>query len=332
MCSRRKRSSNNERRPPAARIQPELDFSNGALAAALLILGILFYLLPVAPAPQRLVAHSSDTIYCRAADISGGPDRRHHQVATVVNSRARNFSFAASAQCYTSGYLARCFCHRLSAATSRASPSAFRQSASGRGDHRKCGGPLSRCGRPAYARLAGLMLLPGSLPAPLQGPAKRVLLPAFLGRRSCSVSLCIAPAALARPLHSFPAAGSRNFVTRSRGLASVLNRLTFWLVDGTSVQGTYVLLTALLESLADPSPAARVLFAWPLPKLPRYAHHGKVALAFAKRTRGCCSRRLVRRRRSSGNGNRLEGVIITAGLLAGQRRFSAVSQSRPQGT
>jgi len=54
-------------------------------AAALLILGILFYLLPVEPLRNAL-SHVPSRAHCRAADLSGGPDRRHHQVDTVVNS------------------------------------------------------------------------------------------------------------------------------------------------------------------------------------------------------------------------------------------------------
>src|SRR6266576_3791525 len=89
MCSRRKRSSDNERRPPAAKIQPGLDFSYGALGGGAADSWNSFLFAAGGSAPERLVARSSDTFSCRAADLSGGADRRHRQVAYGGEFRGR---------------------------------------------------------------------------------------------------------------------------------------------------------------------------------------------------------------------------------------------------
>src|ERR1700722_7609789 len=65
----------------AEKIQPKLDFSYGTLGGGAADSWNSFLSAAGGPAPQRFVARSSDTFYCRAADLSGGPDRRHRQVA-----------------------------------------------------------------------------------------------------------------------------------------------------------------------------------------------------------------------------------------------------------
>src|SRR5260370_758009 len=146
-------------------------------AAALLILGILFYLLPVSPLrnalsrvpPTRFIA----VLLIYLVALTGGITKWH----TVVNSAGAQLSFAASAQCYTSGLFGALFLPSIIG-----------------GDVARLAVGISHSPRPAAvitgnvadrfldvaAQLTlislGLILLPGSLPVPPQGPAKRVLL------------------------------------------------------------------------------------------------------------------------------------------------------------
>src|SRR5260370_16805639 len=55
----RKQSSDNERRPPAAKIQPELDFSCRALGGGAADSWNSFLLVPFTPPPYRFTALSS---------------------------------------------------------------------------------------------------------------------------------------------------------------------------------------------------------------------------------------------------------------------------------
>ncbi len=133
-------------------------------AAALLILGILFYLLPVAPLRSALsrvpLTRFIAVLLIYLVALTGGITKWH----TVVNSAGAQLSFAASAQCYTSGLF---------------------------GAHRF----LDVAAQLTLVSL-GLMLLPGSLPVALQGPAKHVL---FAGVLVAAVFFCLV-AALRRPL------------------------------------------------------------------------------------------------------------------------------------
>src|SRR3989442_9568926 len=143
---------------------------------ALLILGILFYLLPVTPLrnglarvpPSRFVA----VLLIYLVALTGGITKWH----TVVNSAGAQLNFAASAQCYTSGLFGALFLPSIIG-----------------GDVARLAVGISRSPHPAAvitgnvadrfldvaAQLTlvslGLMLLPGSLPVPLQGPARHVL-------------------------------------------------------------------------------------------------------------------------------------------------------------
>src|SRR5437588_8315267 len=145
--------------------------------AALLILGILFYLLPVAPLLSALARFPFSRfiavllIYLVA--LTGGITKWH----TVVNSAGAQLSFAASAQCYTSGLFGALFLPSIIG-----------------GDVARLAVGISRSPHPAAvitgnvadrfldvaAQLTlvsmGLMLLPVSLHVPLQVPAKHVLL------------------------------------------------------------------------------------------------------------------------------------------------------------
>src|SRR3989441_1348265 len=216
-------------------------------AAALLILGILFYLLPVAPLRNALsripLTRFIAVLLIYLVALTGGITKWH----TVVNSAGAQLSFAASAQCYTSGLFGALFLPSIIG-----------------GDVARLAVGISRSPHPAAvitgnvadrfldvaAQLTlislGLMLLPGSLPVPLQAPAKRVL---FAGVVGAAVFL-----GLVLGLHR-PLLRGRSIRIR-RGLAQLRHairtvsrrphRLLFGWFMGTSGQGTYGLLTALL--------------------------------------------------------------------------------------
>src|SRR6266436_1609844 len=151
-------------------------------AVALLILGILFYLLPVAPLRNALsripLTRFIAVLLIYLVALTGGITKWH----TVVNSAGAQLSFAASAQCYTSGLFGALFLPSIIG-----------------GDVARLAVGISRSPRPAAvitgnvadrfldvaAQLTlvslGLMLLPGSLPVPLQAPAKRLLLAGVVG-------------------------------------------------------------------------------------------------------------------------------------------------------
>src|SRR6266705_2611963 len=144
-------------------------------AAALLVLGILFYLLPVASLRSALsrvpFTRFIAVLLIYFVAVTGGITKWH----TVVNSAGAQLSFAASAQCYTSGLFGALFLPSIIG-----------------GDVARLAVGISRSPHPAAvitgnvadrfldvaAQLTlvslGLMLLPGSLPVPLQAPATRV--------------------------------------------------------------------------------------------------------------------------------------------------------------
>src|SRR6266478_4585942 len=144
--------------------------------AALLILGILFHLLPVDPLRKALsqvpLTRFFAVLLIYFVAVTGGITKWH----TVVNSAGAQLSFAASAQCYTSGLFGALFLPSIIG-----------------GDVARLAVGISRSPRPAAvitgnvadrfldvaAQLTlvslGLMLLPGSLPVPLQAPARHLL-------------------------------------------------------------------------------------------------------------------------------------------------------------
>src|SRR5712664_2993129 len=216
-------------------------------AAALLILGILFYLLPVAPLRNALsrvpLTRFIAVLLIYLVALTGGITKWH----TVVNSAGAQLSFAASAQCYTSGLFGALFLPSIVG-----------------GDVARLAVGISRSPRPAAvitgnvadrfldvaAQLTlvsvGLILLPGSLPVPLQGPAKRVL---FAGALAAAVFLGLI-VALRRPLLRGHSIHFRRRLAQLRHAIRAVSRrpwrLVFGWLLGTSVQGTYVVLTALL--------------------------------------------------------------------------------------
>src|SRR5437660_9917338 len=151
-------------------------------AAALLVLGILLYLLPVAPLRSALarfpLTRFITVLLIYLVALTGGITKWH----TVVNSAGAQLSFAASARCYTTGLFGALFLPSIIG-----------------GDVARLAVGISRSPRPAAvitgnvadrfldvaAQLTlislGRLLLPGPLPVPLQPPPKRLLFAVVLG-------------------------------------------------------------------------------------------------------------------------------------------------------
>ncbi len=277
-------------------------------AAALLVLGILFYLLPVAPLRSALsrvpLTRFIAVLLIYLVAVTGGITKWH----TVVNSAGAQLSFAASAQCYTSGLFGALFLPSIIG-----------------GDVARLAVGISRSPRPAAvvtgnvadrfldvaAQLTlvslGLTLLPGSLPVPLQTPAKHVLLAGVLA----AAILFGFAVVLHRPLLRGRSIRIRRRLAQLRHAIRAVSRRPWRLVlgwlFGTSVQGTYVLLTALLGITCGLRLPLRV---WLFLLAPFGAPASQVLAT----------------------GIVWEGVIITAGLLAGATAFLLrYSQTRIQG-
>jgi len=293
-------------------------------AAALLILGILFYVLPVAPLRSALarvpLTRFIAVLLIYLVALTGGITKWH----TVVNSAGAQLSFAASAQCYTSGLFGALFLPSIIG-----------------GDVARLAVGISRSPRPAAvitgnvadrfldvaAQLTlislGLMLLPGSLPVPLQAPAKRVLFAGVVGA-AAFLGLVLA---LHRPILRGRSIRIRRRLAQLRHAIRAVSRrpwrLVFGWLLGTSVQGTYVVLTALLGITCGLRLPLRVwLFAWPLAKIAAVmpiTQGGigvrEAALVVLLAPFGAPASQVL------ATGIVWEGVIITAGLLAGLTAF-----------
>ena len=293
-------------------------------AAALLVLGILLYLLPVAPLRSALarfpLSRFIAVLLIYLVALTGGITKWH----TVVNSAGAQLSFAASAQCYTSGLFGALFLPSIIG-----------------GDVARLAVGISRSPRPAAvitgnvadrfldvaAQLTlislGLMLLPGSLPVPLQAPAKRVLFAGVVGA-AAFLGLVLA---LHRPILRGRSIRIRRRLAQLRHAIRAVSRrpwrLVFGWLLGTSVQGTYVVLTALLGITCGLRLPLRVwLFAWPLAKIAAVmpiTQGGigvrEAALVVLLAPFGAPASQVL------ATGIVWEGVIITAGLLAGLTAF-----------
>ena len=293
-------------------------------AAALLILGILFYVLPVAPLRSALarvpLTRFIAVLLIYLVALTGGITKWH----TVVNSAGAQLSFAASAQCYTSGLFGALFLPSIIG-----------------GDVARLAVGISRSPRPAAvitgnvadrfldvaAQLTlislGLILLPGSLPVPLQAPAKRLLFAGVVGA-AAFLGLVLA---LHRPILRGRSIRIRRRLAQLRHATRAVSRrpwrLVFGWLLGTSVQGTYVVLTALLGITCGLRLPLRVwLFAWPLAKIAAVmpiTQGGigvrEAALVVLLAPFGAPASQVL------ATGIVWEGMIITAGLLAGLTAF-----------
>jgi uncharacterized membrane protein YbhN (UPF0104 family) len=293
-------------------------------AAAALILGLLLYLLPLAPLRAALarvpLTRLLAVLLIYLVALTGGITKWH----MVVNSAGAQLKFAASAQCYTSGLFGALFLPSIIG-----------------GDVARLAVGISHSPRPAAvitgnvadrfldvaAQLTlvsiGLSLLPGSLPVALQAPAKRVLIAGVLGA-AVLFSLVLL---LLRPLLRGRSIRFRRRVAQVRHSIRLISRrplrlLAGWLL-GTSVQGTYILLTALLGISCGLTLPLRVwLFAWPLAKIAAVmpiTQGGigvrEAALVVLLAPFGASASQVL------ATGIVWEGIIITGGLLAGLTAF-----------
>ena len=293
-------------------------------AAAALVLGILLYLLPVAPLRAALarvpLTRFVSVLLIYLFALSAGIIKWH----IVVNTAGAQLRFVESAQCYTSGLFGDLFL-----------PSVIG------GDVARLTVGISHSPRPAAvitgnvadrlldlaAQLtlvsAGFMLLAGSLPKALQAPARHVL---FAGVFAAVVFVLLV-CALHRPLLQGRSIRVRRRLAQVRHAIRMVGRrphrlLIGWLL-GTTVQGTYVLLSALLGiSCGLPLPLRVWLFAWPLAKIAAVipiTQGGigvrEAALVVLLAPFGAPASTVL------ATGIVLEGVIIAGALLAGLTAF-----------
>jgi glycosyltransferase 2 family protein len=238
-------------------------------AVAALVIGVLLYLLPVAPLRAALarvpLTRFVAVLLIYLVALTGGTTKWH----TVVNTAGAHLQFAASAQCYTSGLFGDLFL-----------PSVIG------GDVARLAVGISRSPRPAavitgnvadrFLDLAaqltlvsiGVMLLPDSLPKVLQTSARHVLLAGALA----TLIIGLLAWALHRPLLRERSMRFRRRLAQVRHAIRMVarrpHRLLFGWLLGTAVQGTYVFLTALLGVSCGLRLPLRVwLLAWPLAKI-----------------------------------------------------------------
>ena len=293
-------------------------------AAAILILGLLLYFLPFEQLRSALsrvpLTRFLAVLLIYLVALTGGITKWH----TVVNAAGARLSFATSAQCYTSGLFGALFLPSIIG-----------------GDVARLAVGISHSPRPAAvitgnvadrfldiaAQLTlvslGLILLPGSLPVALQSPARHVLFAGVLG----AVIFVLLLWALHRPLLRGRSIRFRRRIAQLRHALRAVSRqphrLVFGWLLGTSVQGTYVLLTALLGISCGLTLPLRVwLFAWPLAKIAAVlpiTQGGigvrEAALVVLLAPFGAAASKVL------ATGMVWEGVIITAGLLAGLTAF-----------
>ncbi|OLD79881.1 MAG: hypothetical protein AUF67_14290 [Acidobacteria bacterium 13_1_20CM_58_21] len=293
-------------------------------AAASLILGVLLYLLPLAPLRNALsrvpLTRFIAVLLIYLLALTGGITKWH----TVVNSAGAQLSLAASAECYTSGLFGALFLPSIIG-----------------GDVARLAVGISHSPRPAAvitgnvadrfldvaAELTlvslGVALLPGLLPVPWSATAKQVLLAGVLG----AAILFGFAVALRRPLlYGRSIRFRRRLAQLSHAIRAVRRRprrlVLGWLL-GTSVQGSYVLLTAFLGSTCGLSLPLRVwLLAWPLAKIAAVlpiTQGGigvrEAALVVLLAPFGAPASEVL------ATGIVWEGVIISGGLLAGLTAF-----------
>jgi len=289
-------------------------------AAAFAILALLFHLFPMAQLRDALsrvpLTRFLAVLLIYLVALTGGITKWH----AVVNSAGAQLSFAASAQCYTSGLFGALFLPSIIG-----------------GDVARLAVGISRSPHPAAvitgnvadrfldvaAQLTlvslGLILLPGSLPVALQAPSRHVL---FAGAAAAVLVLSVV-LILHRPLLRGRSIRFRRRLAQIRhairSISRHPHRLLFGWLLGTSVQGTYILLTALLGISCGLALPLRVwLFAWPLAKMAAVlpiTQGGigvrEAALVLLLAPFGAPAARVL------ATGIVWEGVIIAGGLLAG---------------
>jgi uncharacterized membrane protein YbhN (UPF0104 family) len=289
-------------------------------AFALGILALLIHLLPIATLRAALgrvpITRFLAVLVVYLIVLTVGVTKWH----LVVNSAGAGLRFATSAQCYASGLFGALFLPSIIG-----------------GDVTRLAVGMRRSERPAAVvtgnvadRLLdiasqltlvtmGLLLLPGSLPRELQGPAKRVLAAGLL----CVVGAVIVAMAVWRPLMRGRSLKWRRRIAQVRHAVRAVRRrperlLMGWAL-GTCVQGSYVVLTGLLGISCGLALPMRVwLFAWPLAKI-------AAVMPITQGGMGVREAALVVLLAPFGapaalvlaTGLVWEGIIVTGGLIAG---------------
>src|SRR6266481_1921671 len=187
----------------------------------------------------------------------------------VVNAAGAQLDFRTSAQCYAGGLFGTLFLPSIIggdvvrlAVGLRRSPNPAAVLAGNVADR------FMDVAAQGGLVLLGILLLPGALPASIQGQAQKVLL--FLGAAFLLLILC--GLLLYRPLLKGRSIRFRRRLTRLRhALRSVSGAphilLGAWLM-GTAIQTAFLLLTAkLAETCGLVLPVRDWFFAWPLAKL-----------------------------------------------------------------
>jgi uncharacterized membrane protein YbhN (UPF0104 family) len=293
-------------------------------AAALLILGVLLYLLPFAPLRSSL-SHVPLTrfvavllIYIVA--LTGGITKWH----LVVNSADARLPFSVSAQCYTGGLFGALFLPSIIGGdVVRLAVGIFHSPRPAAVITGNVADRLLDVAAQLTLVLLGLILLPGSLPISLQVPGRHLLMACALAAAVIFLIFLIA----LRPLLRGRSFRIRRRIAQIRHAVRAVSRRPYrllfcWLL-GTSVQGTYLLITAVLGISCGLHLPLRVwLFAWPLSKI-------TAVLPLTQGGIGVREAALVMLLAPFGapapqvlaTGIAAEGIIIAGGLLAGLTAF-----------
>jgi glycosyltransferase 2 family protein len=292
--------------------------------AGLLVLGLLLHFLPLAP----LRAAIARVPLTRFVAILIGYLLAHSigvaKWRMVVNSAGAELDLGTSAQCYAGGLFGTLFLPSIIGGDVVRLAVGLRRSP--RPAAVLTGNVADRfidVGAQAALVLAGLILLPGSLPAQLQIPRRGIL---WMGSGAILLLLAIAIVSQRRLL------GGRSFHFRRRlahlrhALRGVSRRphiLIFGWVLGVCIQFSFLVLTALLAISCGLMLPLRVwLFAWPLAKL-------AAVLPLTQGGIGVREAALVALLAPFGAAGPVvlaaglvwEGVIIAGGLIAGAVAF-----------
>jgi uncharacterized protein (TIRG00374 family) len=238
-------------------------------AAALVVLAILFYFLPVAPLRAALarvppIRFAIILVLYLCAHALGVFKWR-----MVVNTAGSQLDLSTSAQCYLGGLFGTLFLPSIiggdvvrMAVGLRRSPRPAAVLAGNVADR------LLDLAAQAALVLLGLLLLPGSLPPQFAGLGHKIL---FIGAL-LAATILILLFLLRKPLLGGRSHRFRRRLARFRhGFRSVQRQpqvvIFGWLL-GVAIQGTFILLNALLAISCGLFLPFRVwLFAWPLAKL-----------------------------------------------------------------
>jgi uncharacterized protein (TIRG00374 family) len=293
-------------------------------AAALAVLAVLFHFLPVAPLRAALarvppIRFAIILILYLCAHTVGIFKWR-----MVVNTAGSQLNSSASAQCYLGGLFGTLFLPSIIGGDVVRLAVGLRRS--DRPAAVLAGNVVDRCidvTAQATLVLLGLILLPGSLPEQFSIIARKLLLTCF----AIAAILLLLLILLWKPLLGGRSPRFRRRIARFRHAFRAVRRapqiLIFGWVLGVLIQGTFILLNALLAISCGLFLPFRVwLFAWPLAKIAalvpltqggmgiREAVLVALLLPFGAQSSLTLASGLI-----------WEGIIIAGGLLSGLAAF-----------